>query len=37
MEMNYKNEGGLIVMKAGGKMPSELLKAIRAMGVLADE
>lgn len=35
--MEYKNEGGLIVMKADGEMPGDLLKAIRAMGVLAKE
>lgn len=37
MEMEYKNEGGFIIMKAGGKMPDELLKTIRAINVLVEK
>jgi hypothetical protein len=37
MELNYKREGGFIVMKADGEMPDELLKIIRAMEALVQE
>ena len=35
--MEYKNEGEVILMKAGGKMPDELMKALKAMGVLVEK
>ena len=34
MEMEYKKEGGFVIMKAGGEMPDELFKIIKAMGIL---
>jgi len=36
MDMEYKNEGGILICRAGGKMPDELLKVIYAMGILTE-
>ena len=34
MEMEYKQEGSMIICKAGGEMPDELLRAIKALGII---
>ncbi len=35
--MEYKNEGGIIICNAGGDMPADLIKIIKAMGILTEK